>query len=191
MAHAQIERKTAETQVRIELEPDPARALRIDTGIGFFDHMLSALLFHGAFSGCVAAQGDLAVDAHHTVEDVGICLGKALGELQAQIATPARYGRAAVPMDDALAEAVLDVSGRAYLVYRIEYPQAYAGTFDLALVREFFQALSTNAAITLHLIGHYAVNGHHLAEALFKAVGQALLQGYAPATQLLSTKGSL
>ena len=161
MVHARIERKTAETQVRIELRPDPARAIRIGTGIGFFDHMLSAMLFHGAFSGYVYAEGDLAVDAHHTVEDVGICLGKALGELQAQIATPTRYGRAAVPMDDALAEAVLDVSGRAYLVYRVEYPQAYAGTFDLALVREFFQALSTNAAITLHLIGHYAINGHH------------------------------
>lgn len=191
MVQARIERKTAETQVRAELSPDPARTLQIDTGIGFFDHMLSAMLFHGAFSGQIEARGDLAVDAHHTVEDVGICLGKVFAELQAQIATPTRYGRAAVPMDDALGEAVLDVSGRAYLVYRVEYPQAYAGTFDLALVREFFQAFMSNAAITLHLIGHYAINGHHLAEALFKATGQALAQGYAPAQQLLSTKGSL
>ena len=193
------ERSTRETRIRVELLPASGgdgkaigkQDLSINTGVPFFDHMLTAMLFHGGFQAAISATGDTDVDDHHTVEDVGIVLGQALSEWEDQHGPLARFGHAVVPMDDALAEAVVDAGGRSYLAYSVAFPQERAGSFDLALVREFFQGLAANAGINVHLIGRYALNGHHLAEAVFKACGRALAVAYAPADALRSTKGAL
>lgn len=194
-----IERTTRETSIRVELLPGTGRVgeqigkqdLSIATGVPFFDHMLTGMLFHGGFQASVAASGDTEVDDHHTVEDVGIVLGQALATWQESNGPLARFGHAVVPMDDALGEAVIDACGRPYLVFSADFPQTHAGTFDLALVREFFQGLANHARINVHLIGRYGLNGHHLAEALFKAAGRALAQAYAGSDAVRSTKGSL
>ena len=163
----------------------------VSTGVPFFDHMLYSMLFHGGFSGEVSAKGDIDVDAHHTVEDVGIVIGQALARVVDEYGPVRRYGHAVIPMDDALAEAVVDAAGRAYLVFNADFPQSHAGAFDLALVREFFQGLSSHAQANVHVHGRYGLNGHHLAEAMFKSAGRALGQAYLPSTTVRSTKGSL
>lgn len=186
-----VERSTAETQVVVELRPFGERDLVVDTGVPFFDHMLHALLFHGGFGATITARGDIEVDDHHTVEDVGIVLGQTLWRVHEERGPLARFGSAVVPMDDALAETVVDLGGRPFMVFTAEFPQAYAGRFDLALVREFFQSLATHSRANIHVHGRYGVNGHHLAEAMFKSCGRALAQACTPVDSLRSTKGSL
>ncbi|MDD6262938.1 MAG: imidazoleglycerol-phosphate dehydratase HisB [Clostridiales bacterium] len=186
-----LERTTKETSISLYLCLDGSGKTEIDTGIGFFDHMLTALAFHGRFDLKLKALGDLAVDMHHTVEDVGILLGKALAEAAKGTAVR-RYGTAFVPMDEALARTVLDVSGRSFLCFDgAGIDQKYFPGFDGALVAEFLRALSSNAGITLHSKIEYGSNAHHMAEACFKSLGQALRQGYAPSEEVMSTKGLL
>lgn len=195
MRQTELTRKTRETDITLRLEiPDPGNApsgdLHIATGVPFFDHMLTAMLFHGGFSADITAAGDTDVDDHHTVEDVGIVLGTAFRRIVDEHGPIQRFGHGIVPMDDALAEVVIDAGGRSFLSYRAAFPQERAGRFDLSLVREFFQGLSAQAHANVHVIGHYADNGHHLAEAIFKAAGRALKTAYHPAGGTVqSTKG--
>lgn len=174
-------RKTKETDILLELDPDAAGEIRVDTGVPFLNHLLEALAFHGGFSLSVRAKGDLEVDPHHLVEDTGLALGEALaGVLEASPALE-RFGHAVICMDDALSEASVDVCGRPFLVYRGQFPQPRAGDFDLALIREFLGALAGRARINLHAELRYGTNSHHMAEALFKALGKALRQAYSRA----------
>lgn len=194
-----VERTTRETDISVSLNvpdtdserPSGKDEIEIGTGVPFLDHMLEGMMFHGGFTGTIRATGDLEIDDHHTVEDVGIVLGHAFRKVVETHGPVARFGHAVLPMDDSLAESIVDVSGRSYLVFRVEFPQAYAGRFDLALVREFFQGFANNAAVNLHIIGHYGLNGHHLAEAIFKSSGRALGGAYAPVDAVRSTKGVL
>ncbi len=191
MRTAELCRTSKETDISVKLNLDGSGKTEIDTGIGFFDHMLTALAFHGRFDLVLKAGGDLHVDMHHTVEDVGILLGKSLAAA-AGSAPVKRYGTAFVPMDEALARTVLDVSGRSYLVYDScgLFKMPFPG-FDGVLVGEFLRALAFNAGITLHVKIEYGENAHHMAEAAFKSLGQALRAGYAPAEEVMSTKGIL
>lgn len=190
MRHAEVQRKTRETDVAVSLDLDGG-SVEVSTGIGFLDHMLTALAVHGGFGLTVKAQGDRHVDGHHTVEDVGIVLGQALGRALADKGGIARFGSFFVPMDEALAFAAVDVSGRPYLVFQAAFAQERVGEFDTCLTVEFFRALAQNAGITLHLRAEYGDNAHHLIEALFKAAGHALRLAVSPRKGLLSTKGSL
>lgn len=192
---AVIERTTLETRVRVALALDGSGQARLSTGLGFFDHMLDQIARHGRFDLDVAAQGDLHVDAHHTVEDVGIALGQALRQALGEKKGVVRYGHAYVPLDEALARAVVDLSGRPGLVFVAEFARARVGDFDVDLVREFFQALTNNAAITLHLDCLRGNNVHHQIEAMFKAFARALAMATALDARLSgaipSTKGCL
>lgn len=205
MREIDIERKTKETDISIRLglpelradgsigaPVDTDRYVEIHTGIPFFDHMLEAMLFHGGFSVRLSAVGDTEVDDHHTVEDVGIVIGTALRRAVEQHGSVRRFGHEVIPMDDALAEVVVDAGGRSYLSYSATFPQERAGSFDVALVREFFQGLTNQAHANVHVIGRYALNGHHLAEAIFKAAGRAIGTAYLPRLEgVASTKGVL
>ena len=171
---ATIQRKTAETNVELELNLDGVGKSRIDTGVGFFDHMLTLLAKHAAIDLTVHAIGDLNVDAHHTVEDVGICLGAAVRQALGDGAGIRRYGHFAVPMDESLVTSVVDLGGRPYFVFQVEFPSSKIGQFDSELVADFWQAFSTNALCNLHVVLHYGRNGHHIAEAIFKATARAL-----------------
>ncbi len=176
MRQGEISRQTQETRIRVSVNLDGTGQSDISTGIGFFDHMLTHLAKHGFFDLQVKADGDLHIDAHHTVEDVGICLGQAF--LKA-IGTPEgirRYGHAVIPMDEALAEATADFSGRPYLVYRADLPKVLLGTFDTELAEEFFRAFAMNARLTLHVILRYSGNAHHGVEVMFKAFARALAE---------------
>ncbi|MCX7896978.1 MAG: imidazoleglycerol-phosphate dehydratase HisB [Rhodocyclaceae bacterium] len=192
---ADVSRQTLETRVRIALSLDGEGRSRIDTGIGFFDHMLDQLARHGQFDLEVEAQGDLHIDAHHTVEDVGITLGQALREALGDKKGLCRFGHAYVPLDEALARAVVDLSGRPGLVFVAEFARERIGAFDVELVREFFQALVNHAAITLHLDCLRGLNAHHQVEAMFKAFARALRMAVrldAQAADVVpSTKGQL
>ena len=159
-------------------------------GIPFFEHMLNAMAFHGGFRLEVEASGDIEVDPHHLVEDLGLVLGQALSCLRKGNAL-ARFGHAVVPMDETLAEVILDASGRPYLVYQADYPQERVGTFDLRLIKEFFHALAVKGEMNVHALCRYGGNAHHIAEALFKALGRALGEAYTPLKEekVLSTKG--
>ncbi|MDR2005796.1 MAG: imidazoleglycerol-phosphate dehydratase HisB [Acidaminococcales bacterium] len=193
MRQVSLKRDTAETSVSVEWILDGRGAAAIDTGIGFFDHMLTLMGRHGLFDLTVKARGDLAVDAHHTVEDCGIVLGSALKEALGNKEGINRYGSAFVPMDEALAHAAVDLSGRAYLVFNAKFPPA-AGGFDFALVEEFFRAFSGKAELTLHINLLYGANAHHMAEAVFKAFARALCRAAAFNDRIggvLSTKGVL
>lgn len=176
MREASIERETKETKISLSIRLDGSGQADIQTGIGFFDHMLTHIAKHGLFDLRVTAKGDLEVDAHHTVEDVGICLGKALIEAVGKPKGLTRFGHAVVPMDEALAEAAIDFSGRPYLVFDAGIAAERVGAFDTELTEEFFRAVSVNARITLHLVLRYGKNAHHGIEALFKAFGRALDQ---------------
>ncbi|NND22193.1 MAG: imidazoleglycerol-phosphate dehydratase HisB [Silicimonas sp.] len=174
MRRAKITRKTAETDITVEIDLDGSGAYDNETGVGFFDHMLDQLARHSLIDMKVRAEGDLHIDDHHTVEDTGIALGQALTQALGDKKGIRRYGACLLAMDDALVRAALDLSGRPYLVWHAEMPTARIGTFDTELVREFFQALSTHGGITLHVDALHGINSHHIAEAGFKAVARAL-----------------
>lgn len=184
------DRHTKETVISAALNLDGG-AVEISTGIGFFDHMLEALAVHAGFGLTLKAEGDLHVDGHHTVEDTGIVLGKALAEALGDKGGIRRYGSFLIPMDESLALASVDVSGRPFLVFDARFPEERIGDYDSCLTGEFFRALAQNAGITLHLKMLYGQNSHHMAEALYKAAAHALKEAVMPAEGTLSTKGSL
>jgi len=191
---ARIERRTKETQIVLQLDLDGTGASTIETGIPFFSHMLEAWARHGLIDLAVDAKGDLEVDLHHTVEDVGICLGKAFKEALGDKKGIVRYGASFLPMDEALLHAAVDISGRPYLVFNVPLARTRIGTFDLDLLKEFFRAFTVNAELTLHVTMHYGDNLHHIAEAVFKAVGRALAEAtrlHPRIADVPSTKGSL
>ncbi len=174
MRTATIERNTSETQIKLELNLDGSGLQQIDTGIGFFDHMLTQIARHGQFDLTIAASGDLEVDSHHTVEDVGIVLGQAIKKALGDKCGITRYGDSYVPMDEALALVVIDLSGRAYLQYRAELGKGHLNHFDLEMVEEFFRAVSVQGEMNLHIHLVDGTNSHHCIEAIFKAFGRAL-----------------
>jgi len=191
---AEIRRKTKETEVVLKLDLDGSGKHSIKTGLPFFDHMLSLLAYHSSIDLNLKARGDIGVDAHHTAEDVGLCLGdgvrKALGEAKGI----QRYGMAVIPMDETLASVALDFSMRPYLVYHMKLKRSKIGAFDLELVEEFFKALTTRGGITLHINLLYGKNSHHMVEAVFKAFGRALRGAVSldpRKTEVPSTKGIL
>lgn len=179
MRVGKIERKTKETDIRVEVNLDGSGTSEINTGIGFFDHMLAHVAKHGFLDLTVKAKGDLHIDGHHTVEDVGIALGKALDKALDDRAGIVRFGHAIVPMDEALAGCAMDISGRGLSVCTLECPVEKIGDFAVELVPEFFRALAHNAGITLHLNQIRGDNGHHIVEAAFKAFGRALADAVA------------
>ena len=192
MRTAKIERKTKETDITLTVDLDGKGQVSIDTGIGFFDHMLTALAVHSGVDMTVKCKGDLNVDGHHSVEDIGICLGKAFAEALGDKSGIARYGSAYVPMDESLAFCSLDISGRAFLVFNAIFSDDRIGEFDTCLAEEFFRAFAFNAGITLHIRQEYGKNDHHICEAIFKAVAHALKQALASnGGGVLSTKGVL
>lgn len=174
MRKATIERSTSETKISVTLDLDGTGAYDNATGVGFFDHMLDQLARHAMIDLTVKADGDLHIDDHHTVEDTGIAIGQALTRALGDKRSIRRYGESHLPMDDTLIRAALDLSGRPYLGWGVDFTAAKIGTFDTELVREFFQALSTHGGITLHVDQIRGVNSHHIAEASFKAVARAL-----------------
>ena len=195
MREQSIERITGETCIRIRLNLDGSGNARLNTGIGFFDHMLDQLARHGLFDLDVEAQGDLAVDPHHTVEDVGICLGKAFNQALGEPRGIRRYGHAVVPMDEALAEAAVDLSGRPWLTFTAALLPIRLGGYDVELTEEFFRAFVVNARCTLHLMLRAGKNQHHGVEALFKAAARAFREAVEPDPRrpdaVPSTKGML
>ena len=192
---ARVERTTKETEIAISLNLDGAGATTIDTGIGFFDHMLEAFGRHGLFDLDVKAKGDLYVDGHHTVEDTGIVLGQAFAKALGDKRGIVRFGSLALPMDEALVLAAVDISGRGALYWDADVPYAMLGAFDSTLAKEFFIAFAANAGITLHVKGLAGENAHHIVEATFKAVARALRAAVSIdprcADELPSTKGAL
>jgi imidazoleglycerol-phosphate dehydratase len=193
MPLSKIHRQTRETEVNLELELDGRGKAAIDTGIPFLDHMLHLFAAHGYFDLTVKAKGDLEVDQHHTVEDIGICLGHAFREALQQRPGFRRYGEARVPMDEALAQVTLDLSNRPFLHFQVNFPSGGAA-LDPQLVKEFWRAVSVHGGITLHIAVPYGENTHHLIEAIFKAAGRALDQATQPeprAKGVPSTKGVL
>ena len=192
---AEITRHTAETRIAVRLNLDGAGRARLATGIGFFDHMLDQIARHGLINLDVDCAGDLHIDGHHTVEDVGIAIGQALKAAVGDKRGIARYGHAYVPLDEALSRVVIDLSGRPGLFAHLPLTSAMVGQFDTQLVREFFQALANHAFITLHIDNLRGDNAHHQIETVFKAFGRALRMAVAPdpraAGSVPSTKGSL
>jgi len=171
---AQIERNTKETQIALTFGIDGTGESKLDSGVPFFDHMLDAFTRHGFFDLQVQAKGDIEIDYHHTVEDIGICLGNAVREALGDKKGIKRYGNAFVPMDDALAQVVIDISNRPHLEYRATYQMPMVGQFPTELVHEFLWKFALEARINLHVILHYGHNTHHMIEAIFKALGRAL-----------------
>ena len=191
---ARVERRTSETAITLELTLDGDGSVDVSTGVPFFDHMLQALGRHGLFGLRVRAEGDLAVDAHHTVEDVGICLGQAFAEALGEKRGIRRFGSAVVPMDEALVLAAVDVSGRGQLHYAVELPIEIIGMFDTTLAKEFMVAFATNAGVTVHVRSLAGENAHHIVEAAFKALARALAEAVAVDPRVSgvpSTKGAL
>lgn len=187
-----IDRKTNETDIRVEINLDGQGRYTLDTGVGFFDHMLAHLSKHSRIDIVVQAKGDLEVDAHHTIEDVGIALGEALDAALSDKKGIARYGHSVVPMEDAKAEVTVDLSGRPYLVYRATFCTEKIGDFDVECVEEFLRSFSTVGKFNLHVETPYGGNSHHIAEAIFKALGQALGSAVRiVGTEIPSTKGRL
>ena len=195
MRTAQITRKTNETDITLSVDLDGTGRRDIKTGVGYFDHMLDQLARHALIDITISATGDLHIDDHHTVEDVGIALGQALAQAMGDKRGIRRYGSFHLAMDDALLRAALDLSGRPYLVWDVEFPTPKIGGFDTELVREFFQAFSTHGGITLHVSKLAGINSHHIAEAAFKAVARALREALEPDPRsgdaIPSTKGTL
>ena len=187
-----LHRKTSETDISCTLNLDGSGIYDIDTGVGFLDHMLTHVSKHGRIDLSVKATGDLHIDSHHTVEDVGLCLGSCLLEALGDKRGIARYGSSSVPMEDALANIALDLSGRPYFVYKVEYPTEHIGNFEVECLEEFLRSLVNTGKLNLHVNSPYGTNSHHIAEAIFKGLGQALSQ----AIQIVggdipSTKGVL
>jgi imidazoleglycerol-phosphate dehydratase len=195
MRQATISRSTAETQIAVEINLDGTGAYDNNTGVGFFDHMLDQLARHSLIDMKITAKGDLHVDDHHTVEDVGIALGQALTQALGDKRGIRRYGACLLPMDDALVRTALDLSARPFLIWNVALPSSKIGSFDTELVREFFQALSTHGGITLHVDMLHGLNSHHIAEAAFKSVARALREAVEVDTRkagdIPSTKGAL
>lgn len=179
MRASSVSRKTAETDVRLSLKLDGTGASQIDTSCGFLDHMLTLFAFHGRFDLDISCKGDAAVDDHHSVEDVGIALGRALSEALGDRAGIARYGSFLLPMDEALVLCALDISGRAHLEYALSVPAQKVGSFDTELAREFFLAVARELKLTLHLRQLSGLNSHHILEAAFKGFGRAMRQAVA------------
>jgi len=187
-----LERRTKETDIQLALDLDAAGENQINTGIAFFDHMLNSFAFWAGVTLDVTCKGDLHVDGHHTVEDVGITLGQAIFRVLGDKAGIRRYAAAQIPMDESLASCVLDISGRPFLVFQAAFPAERVGEFETELTEEFFRALALHSGITLHLEVRYGQNAHHMIEALFKACGVALGQAIARTGQgIPSTKGVL
>ncbi len=195
MRKASVKRATKETDVEIAVDLDGSGAASIATGIGFLDHMLDLLARHSRIDLDVKARGDLHVDHHHTTEDVGIALGQAIKKALGDMKGITRYADVHVPMDEALTRVALDISGRPFLVFHVDFVRAKIGTFDTALVQEWFQAFAVNAALTLHVATLYGSNDHHIAESCFKGLARALRTAVAidprAAHEVPSTKGSL
>jgi imidazoleglycerol-phosphate dehydratase len=189
-----VQRQTAETTVELSLNLDGRGDSTIDTGVGFFDHMLTLLSRHSAIDTQIRATGDLHVDQHHTVEDVGICWGQALRQAAGEKAGIRRYGHFTLPMDETLVTAAVDLSGRPVLVFHVDFPTAKIGQFDSELVREFWQAVATNGLMALHVVLHHGQNSHHIAEAVFKAAARAIREAVERDPRvdgIPSTKGTL
>jgi imidazoleglycerol-phosphate dehydratase len=195
MRKAEISRKTSETEISVAVTLDGTGAYDCQTGVGFFDHMLDQLARHSMIDLTVRATGDLHIDDHHTVEDVGIALGQALAQALGTKRGIRRYGECRLAMDDAQLVCALDLSGRPFLVWNVDFPTQKIGIFDTELVREFFQAISTHGGITLHMDRVHGVNSHHIAEAAFKALARALRMAVEAdprqADAIPSTKGAL
>jgi imidazoleglycerol-phosphate dehydratase len=195
MRAGSVKRKTNETEIAVEVKLDGTGASQIATGVGFFDHMLDQLARHSLIDLDVSAKGDLHIDDHHTVEDVGIALGQALRQALGDKRGLTRYADCLLPMDETLTRVAVDVSGRPFLVFRTEFPTPKIGTFDTDLVREFFQAFAMNGGLTLHIETLYGLNSHHIAESCFKgtarALGAALAIDPRQAARIPSTKGAL
>ena len=191
---AKIIRKTTETDIQLEIDLDKTAGSKVDTTIPFFNHMLELFARHGFFKLVVKSKGDTQIDDHHLIEDLGICLGKAVGQALGKKTGINRYGSASVPMDECLCRVDLDISGRPYLIYNVKYGRRKIGGFDPALVKEFFKAFTDNSGITLHINFVYGDNGHHIIEAIFKAFARALRNAVTLNENIkgvLSTKGSL
>jgi imidazoleglycerol-phosphate dehydratase len=195
MRKGAVSRKTSETEIAVELDLDGTGAAKIATGVGFFDHMLDQLARHSLIDMTVSARGDLHIDDHHTVEDVGIALGQALRQALGDKRGLTRYADCLLAMDEALTRVAVDVSGRPFLVFSAQFPTAKIGTFDTELVREFFQAFAMHGGLTLHVETLYGLNSHHIAESCFKGVarvlGAALAIDPRQAARVPSTKGAL
>ena len=191
---ARIDRKTAETEISLELNLDGSGQANVATGVGFFDHMLTLLAKHAAIDLTVAAKGDLHVDQHHTVEDVGICFGSALRQALGDKAGIRRYGHFTLPMEETLVTSAIDFSGRYFLVFQAAFPSPKIGDFDSELVEDFWQATAANALCNLHVVLHHGRNSHHISEAIFKATARALrmaVESDPGMTGVPSTKGTL
>ena len=195
MRQAKVTRKTAETDISVEIDLDGTGVYDNQTGVGFFDHMLDQLARHALIDMTIRATGDLHIDDHHTVEDTGIALGQALTQALGDKRGIRRYGACLLPMDDAQVRTALDLSGRPFLIWNVDMPTAKIGGFDTELVREFFQAFSTHGQITLHVNALHGINSHHIAEAAFKSVARALREAVETdprkADAIPSTKGTL
>ena len=195
MRKADVARNTTETQIAVSVDLDGSGRFGIATGIGFFDHMLEQLARHSLIDMDVRADGDLHIDQHHTVEDTGIALGQAVAQALGERRGISRYASIDLVMDEAATRAAVDVSGRPFLVWKVAFSAAKIGDFDTELVREFFQAFSQHARLTLHVVHHYGDNNHHIAETCFKAVARALRAALAldprTADAVPSTKGTL
>ncbi len=191
---ARIERKTAETEIELQLDLDGTGQSKIETGVGFFDHMLVLLAKHAVIDLDVKAKGDLHVDQHHTVEDVGICLGQAIKQAVGDKAGIRRYGHFTLPMEETLVTSAIDLSGRYFLVFNVAFPSAKIGEFDSELVEDFWQATAANALCNLHVVLHHGRNSHHISEAVFKGCARALRMAVEQdprQTGVPSTKGTL
>jgi len=192
---ANVKRKTKETDISVKLDLDGSGKTDISTGVGFFDHMLEQLAKHSLIDMTIKIKGDLHIDAHHTVEDTGLALGQALAEAVGDKTGIARYGHPYVPMDEALARAALDFSGRPYLVFNVDFTREFLGEMDTELFDEFFRAFSQKAGLTLHIDVLHGENNHHMIEATFKAVAKAMRMALEidprAADKVPSTKGSL
>ncbi len=191
---AAIQRQTGETKIDLSVNLDGSGQAQVATGVGFFDHMLTLLAKHGLLDLTIQAQGDLHVDPHHTVEDVGICLGKALAQALGDKAGIRRYGSTTLPMDETLVTAAVDLSGRAFCVWNVTVPPETLGTFNAPLAEEFWRAVAGSGAFNLHVLCHYGRNTHHIIEGVFKAVARALRQAVEldpRMTGVPSTKGVL
>ncbi|MBS7537594.1 imidazoleglycerol-phosphate dehydratase HisB [Ancylobacter lacus] len=195
MRKASLTRGTKETEISLSLDLDGTGTGKIATGVGFFDHMLDLLARHARIDLEVEAKGDLHIDFHHTVEDVGIVLGQAVKTALGDMRGITRYASLHLPMDETLTRVALDISGRPFLVFKVEFPAPKIGEFDTELVREFFQAFAINAGVTLHVETLYGLNAHHIAESCFKGLARALRAAVAvdpaAAGEIPSTKGSL
>ena len=195
MRKAEISRKTTETSVKVAINLDGTGTYAVKTGVGFFDHMMEQLARHSLIDIALEAKGDTHIDDHHTVEDSGIALGQTVAKALGERKGIRRYGACDLPMDETLSRCAIDVSGRPFLVFKVNFPHAKIGTFDTELVREWFQAFAMNAGITLHIENAYGANSHHIAEASFKALARALRAAVEidprQADRIPSTKGTL